>query len=148
MSYTMNSSLPDPYHQAAFYEGVSAKRLFAWVIDVIIVTLTTVLLGVLTFGIAWFLWPVFYITVTFLYRWFTISSRSSTWGMRVMNIELRGPSGAPFSSGEAALHTLAFMVSSAFLLPQVLSILMMMLGGRGQGLHDLLIGSAAINRPR
>ena len=148
MSTSMNSSLPDPYHQAAFYEGVTIKRLFAWVIDVILVTVATLLLGLLTLGIAWFLWPIFYIAVTFAYRWFTISSRSATWGMRVMNIELRGPTGMPFSSGEAALHTLAFLVSSAFFLPQILSMLMMMFGGRGQGLHDLLIGSAAINRPR
>jgi hypothetical protein len=34
----------------------------------------------------------------------------------------------------------------AFLLPQVVSILMMLAGNRGQGLSDLVLGTAMINR--
>jgi len=144
----MNSALPDPDLDHAFYDGVPAKRLFAWVIDVVIVTAITFLLGLITLSLLWWVWPLVYITVTFLYRWLTISGGSATLGMRVMNIELRGPTGRHFTSGEAMLHTLAFMVSTGFVILQIISIGMMALGSRHQGLHDLLVGSVMINRPR
>jgi uncharacterized RDD family membrane protein YckC len=148
MSFAMTHALPDPDHDRAFYEGVPAKRLFAWVLDVIMVTAMTFVLGLLTLSLLWWLWPLVYVTVDFLYRAGTIASGSATLGMRVMNLQLRGPSGARLSRGEAVLHTLAYMVAAAFVLIQLVSIAMMALGARHQGLHDLLIGSVAINRPR
>jgi len=45
------------------------------------------------------------------------------------------------------VHTLAYMVATGFVILQLISILMMGFGARHQGLHDLLIGSVAINRP-
>ena len=87
-------------------------------------------------------------TVDLIYRSATIASGSATLGMRLMNIELRGPTGARLSRGEAVLHTVLFMVAMGFVLLQLISILMIALGARHQGLHDLLIESAAINRPR
>lgn len=148
MSFAMTHALPDPDHDRAFYEGVAAKRLFAWVLDVIMVTAMTFVLGLLTLSLLWWLWPLVYVTVDFLYRAGTITSGSATLGMRMMNLQLRGPSGARLSRGEAVLHTLAYMVAAAFVLIQLVSIAMMALGARHQGLHDLLIGSVAINRPR
>jgi uncharacterized RDD family membrane protein YckC len=148
MTMTMPSVLPDPDHDHAFYDGVPAKRLFAWVVDVILVTAVTFLLGAVTLSLLWWFWPIVYIAVAFLYRAGTISSGSATLGMRLMNIELRGPTGARFSGGEAMLHTLAYLVCSGFVVLQLISIAMMGFGARHQGLHDLLLGSVAINRPR
>jgi uncharacterized RDD family membrane protein YckC len=143
----MTSALPDPDYDSAFYDGVPAKRLFAWVIDVVIVTAITFLLGLLTLSLLWWVWPLVYVAVTFLYRAGTIASGSATLGMRLMNIELRNPLGRRFTGGEAILHTLAFMVCTAFVLLQIISVAMMGFGSRHQGLHDLLIGSVMINRP-
>ncbi len=148
MSLPMTNALPDPDHDHPFYDGVPAKRLFAWIVDVIIVIAITFTLGLLTLSLLWWVWPLVYITVDFIYRSATIASRSATLGMRLMNIELRGASGAPLSRGEAVLHTLLFMTATGFVLLQLISIVMIALGARHQGLHDRLIGSAAINRPR
>jgi len=68
--------------------------------------------------------------------------------MRLMNIELRGPTGARLTPTEAMLHTGAYLICASFFLPQALSIALMALGPRGQSLPDLFLGSAAINRPR
>jgi uncharacterized RDD family membrane protein YckC len=140
-------ALPDPDHDHVFYDGVPAKRLFAWLVDVVIVVAITFVLGLLTLSVLWWLWPVTFFAVNFLYRAGTIASGSATWGMRLMNIELRGATGARLSTGEAMVHTLAYLVATGFVILQLISILMMGFGARHQGLHDLLIGSVAINRP-
>lgn len=147
MSLPMNTALPDPDYDRAFYDGVPAKRLFAWVIDVIVVTAISFVLGLLTLSALWWIWPVTFIAVNFLYRAGTVAAGSATWGMRVMNLELRGATGARLTGGEALLHTLGYMVATGFVILQVISIVMMAFGARHQGLHDLLIGSVAINRP-
>lgn len=148
MTLPMTSALPDPDHDHVYYDGVPAKRLFAWVVDVIIVTAITFVLGLVTLSLLWWIWPMVYIAVAFLYRSATIATGSATLGMRLMNIELRGPTGARFSGGEAIVHTLTYLVCSGFVILQVISVAMMGFGARHQGLHDMLIGSTAINRPR
>lgn len=147
MTLTMPSALPDPDYDHAYYDGVPAKRLFAWIIDVILISAMTLILGLLTLTVLLWIWPIVYFAMAFVYRWATIASGSATLGMRLMNIELRGPTGARFSTGEAALHTLAYLVCSGFGILQLISIVMMGFGSRHQGLHDLLIGSVAINPP-
>lgn len=148
MSLPMTSALPDPDHDRAFYDGVPAKRLFAWVVDVILVTAVTFLLGLLTLSVLWWVWPLTFIAVNFLYRAGSIAAWSATPGMALMNIELRGAMGGRLTGGEAMLHTLAYMVATGFVILQLISVGMIALGARHQGLHDLLIGSVAINRPR
>ena len=148
MSVTMPNALPDPDHDHLFYDGVPAKRLIAWIVDVIIVTAITFTLGLLTLSLLWWVWPLVYIAVDLIYRSATIATGSATYGMRLMAIELRGPTAARLSRGEAVLHTLLFMVAMGFMVLQVISILMMSIGVRHQGLHDLLLGTVAMNRPR
>lgn len=147
MSLPMPSALPDPDHDPAFYDGVPAKRLFAWVVDVVLVSLITFVLGLVTLSALWWIWPLTFIMVNFLYRAGTIAAGSATPGMRLMNLELRGATGARLSGGEAVLHTLGYMVATGFVIVQMISIVMMAFGARHQGLHDLILGSAAINRP-
>ena len=144
----MTSSLPDPDRQSVFYDGVPAKRLMAWVADVVLIFVLMLLIGVLTLTVAFWLWPLFWVATSFLYRSLTIAAGSATLGMRLMNIELRGPTGARLTGTEAMLHTAAYLISASFFLPQVLSIALMALGPRGQSLPDLFLGTAAINRPR
>ncbi|MBF9060716.1 RDD family protein [Rhodobacterales bacterium HKCCSP123] len=144
----MSTALPDPEYDHAFYDGVPAKRLFAWLVDVLLVTVITFLMGLLTLSVLWWIWPLTFIAVSFFYRAGSIAAWSATPGMQLMNIELRNSMGGRFSGGEAVLHTLAFMVATGFVILQIISIVMMVMGSRHQGLHDLLIGSAAINRPR
>jgi uncharacterized RDD family membrane protein YckC len=85
--------------------------------------------------------------VGFTYRWFTIAGRSATWGMRLMGIELRDHTGARLNGTLALVHTLGYTVSVAAMPLQFISMGMMALTPRGQGLSDTMLGTAAINRP-
>ena len=148
MTYPMTSSLPDPDRQAIFYDGIPAKRLFAWVVDVALIFIAMLLLGLLTLTLAWFLWPLFWIATSFLYRSLSIGAGSATLGMRLMNIELRNDRGQRLSGTEAMMHTGGYLLCASFFLPQVLSIGMIALSQRHQSLPDAFLGTAAIHRPR
>jgi len=144
----MTSTLPDPDRQPVFYDGVPAKRLFAWGVDVVLILGVMLILGIVTLTLTFWLWPLFWVATSFLYRSLTIGTGSATLGMRLMNIELRNARGQRLDGGEALLHTIAYLVCASFFLPQVLSIAMIALGPRHQSLPDILLGTAAINRPR
>jgi uncharacterized RDD family membrane protein YckC len=141
------SALPDPTTQSGFYEGVATKRLFAWIVDVVIIGAITAIAATLPLFIGWFFYPLIFLVVSLVYRIGSINAMSATPGMRLFNIELRNHKGMALDGSEAALHTVGFLVSFAFFLPQLASMLLMLTSPRGQGLHDLFCGVAAINRP-
>ncbi len=148
MSATMTDThLPDPETQAAFYAGIPTKRLLAWIVDVILIGLLTAVVATLPLFIGWFFFPLLFLVLSFAYRVVTISANSATWGMRLFNVELRNREGQTLDGSEALLHTAAYMIASAFFIPQVISITLMLINPRAQGLHDLLCGTAAINKP-
>ncbi|WP_038651724.1 RDD family protein [Roseicyclus elongatus] len=142
-----STALPDPDYDSAFYDGVPAKRLFAWLVDVIVITLTTLILGLITLTALLWIWPLVYLGVSFLYRWTTISAWSATLGMRLMNLQLRGPTGGILAGGEAAAHTALYLFFSASMILQIISAGSIALSRRHHGLHDLVLGTAALNRP-
>ncbi len=141
------SRLPDPALEPAFYDGVLLKRSLAWAVDVAIVTVLSLLAGVVTLTVAWFLWPITFLAIGFLYRVATIARGSATWGMRLMGIELRGHDGARLDPVQGALHVGGYYASWAMVVPGFASLAAMVVTGRRQGLTDLLLGSTAINRP-
>ncbi|KPQ14576.1 MAG: RDD family [Rhodobacteraceae bacterium HLUCCO18] len=150
MTHTMTHSagLPDPEYDHAFYDGVPAKRFFAWIVDVILIALVSLILGLLTLTVLLWVWPILYFTVSFLYRSATIGTGSATLGMRLMNIELRNGLGQRLSPAEAMIHTGLYLFLSASVILQLISVGLMLASRRHQGLHDHILGSAAINRPR
>ncbi|PWJ20406.1 RDD family protein [Jannaschia seohaensis] len=141
------SGLPDPYHEPQFYDGVVVKRAFAWLVDLLLVTFATFLLGILTLSLAWFFWPLAFLFVEVIYRVSTVANQSATWGMRLMGIELRDHHGRRFDGGTTVLHLIGYYASISFVLPALASVVAMLVTDRRQGLTDLLLGSAAINRP-
>jgi len=141
------TALPDPDLHAEFYAGVAAKRGLAWVVDTLLTVLITALIVPFTAFTALFFLPFLYLVVNALYRWLSLSSGSATPGMRLMAIEFRRFDGARFDTGTAFLHTMGFLISFSMVIPQVVSGALMLFGGRGQGLSDLVLGSVAINRP-
>lgn len=141
------SSLPDPVTQAEFYEGVPFKRFVAWIVDAVIITAITLLAVPFTAFTAIFYFPFLMLIVGFVYRWWTIASKSSTWGMRLMAVEFRNEAGHRFNSGQAALHTLGYTLSWAVFPAQIASVVMMCVTERGQGLTDFVLNTTAINKP-
>ncbi|WP_299785351.1 RDD family protein [uncultured Marivita sp.] len=139
-------NLPDPMVQPEFYDSVTIKRGLAWVIDAALILVLVVPIVVLTLFIAlWFL-PLLFFVVGFIYRVTTITNRSATWGMRLMSIEFRDSRGEHFDFSQAFMHTLGYTVSMSVFPLQLISIAMMFLTERGQGLTDMVLGTVAINR--
>jgi len=64
-----------------------------------------------------------------------------------MGIEFRTRTGERFDTGLALLHTAMFYGWSALGFMQLLSVGLMIGTARKQSLSDLILGSAAINRP-
>lgn len=150
MSFTMNDTfdaLPDPATQPAFYEGVGVKRLLAWVIDTVLIGIISVVIASIPLFLLWFIFPLVFLVVSLIYRIGSIRAFSATPGMRVFNIELRTQQGQRLDGTESALHTIGFMIASAFFIPQVASVMLMLMSERGQGLHDMFTGVVAINSP-
>lgn len=143
----MTNALPDPDYQADFYADVPVKRLIAWLVDTLLILLLSVLVLPFTAFTALFYFPFLAMTVGFFYRVLTIAGGSATPGMRLMAIELRNARGERLDLPQAALHTLLFTLFFSMILPQLASMALMLTSPRAQGLHDLVLGTAAINRP-
>lgn len=151
MTHSMPShrdwGLPDPDTQPEFYRDVPTKRLIAWVVDVILIGLIVAVLTVLSIFTALFVLPFVWMAVSFLYRWITIGSRSATPGMRVVALELRRSDGTRFDATTALVHTAGYVFSVVTFPLQLISIAMMLMTEKKQGLTDMILGTAAINRP-
>lgn len=143
---TRPSGLPDPDYHAEFYADVPAKRLMAWVIDTLLITGIVLAISLLGFFIPLLFWPFFYAVVSFLYRWWSIAAGSATPGMRVMAIELLDRDGRTFDGGTAFLHTAGYTLSVITAPLQLISVVMMLMTPRRQGLTDMVLGTAAVNR--
>lgn len=140
------SRLPDPDYHAEFYTDVPSKRLIAWVIDTVLISAIVTLTVFFGLFLPLLFLPFLYAVVSFLYRWGTIAAQSATPGMRFMAIELVDADGRPLESVTALLHTLGYTVSVITVPLQLVSIIMMVTTARRQGLTDLVLGTAAINR--
>ena len=138
--------LPDPYRHGAYYANIPAKRGIAWAIDSVLIAFLTAVLIPFTGFLALLFLGGLYLVVNFLYRWLTIAQFSATPGMAIMGIGLRDAKGRRFDTGMALLHTAAYTASVAFIVPQILSVALMLLSARKQGLTDHILGSVAINR--
>ena len=139
-------TIPDPQVQPEFYADIQKKRLLAWVVDCVLIGLTVALIVPFTAFVGLFFLPVMFLVVGFLYRWMTLAGGSATWGMRLMSVEMRDGYGRRFDGGTAFLHTLGYSNSLAFPVLQIISVIMMVMGPRAQGLTDNVLGTVAINR--
>ena len=138
--------LPDPATEGVFYDGVPAKRLIAWVVDFTLIVLLTVIAVPLTAFVGLFFLPLLFGVVAFLYRWVGLSRHSATPGMRLAAIEFRDAQGQPLDPLMSLLHTAGYVVSVAMFPAQLVSVALMLVTPRRQGLTDLILGTAAVRR--
>lgn len=132
---------------ARAYDGVLAKRVFAFIIDYVIVGLLVIpfailvtLLGLLTFGLGWLLFGILLPGVALVYIWNTLGGpNQATVGMRVMGIRLDRLDGRPVDGLLAVVHSVLFWAGNAVLTPLVL--LVALFTDRKRTLHDLLLGT-------
>ena len=138
--------LPDPATQPEFYQDVAMKRLFAWLVDTVLIVLLCIFILPFTAFTGIFYFPLLVALVGFAYRVITLANGSATLGMRLFAIEFRRGDGARFDLGIAFAHTLGLTVSFAVFPLQLISIVLMATTARGQGLSDHVLSSVAINR--
>ena len=150
---------PHAYDAAAnpeLFEGVLARRIMAFVIDVIIIAVPLVIawicifiFGLITLGLGWALFwmlsPASIIWAVFYYGLTLGGPASATIGMRAMELEMRTWYGAPAYFVLGAVHAIVFWGSVTFLSPFIL--LVGLFNSRRRLLHDMLVGVVLINNP-
>ncbi|MGJ8624193.1 MAG: RDD family protein [Yoonia sp.] len=129
------------------YAGVPLKRGLAWIVDMMLIALLCLVVLPFTAFTGVFFFPFLMLVVGFIYRWFTIAGGSATWGMRLMGIVLRDADDRPLGSGLALAHTFGYSISMAIPPLQLISVVLMLVTARGQGLTDHILGTTAINWP-
>ena len=141
------SGLPDPVLDAQFYAGVPFKRLIAWIIDAVIVGALWMAVVIGTLGTFAFFMFFGLLIVNFVYRAFMVDRYSATLGMMAVGIELRNGRGDRLDRTQAIWHVTLFLGLMVFFFINVISMIVMLVNERGQGLHDMVLGTTAINRP-
>ena len=146
----------DPVANPELFEGVLARRLMAFFIDLAIIALPVVaaaifilLFGIVTFGLGWMLFwllsPASIIWALLYYGLSMGSPASATIGMRAVELEIRTWYGAPAYFVLGAVHAVVYWVSVSVLTPLIL--LVGLFDGRRRLLHDMLVGTVLINNP-
>ena len=144
----------DPWTQPELFRGVLVRRVFAFLIDLVVLSIPVILacvfiavFGVVTFGLGWALfWLVSPASVIWalIYYGATLGGpHSATMGMRMMDLEVRTWYGAPCYFVLGAMHAVLFWVSVSFLTPFIL--LVGLFNSRRRLLHDIILGTVVIN---
>lgn len=144
----------DPDLQPELFRGVATRRVFAFLIDLVVLSVPVVLgymfiavFGLITLGLGWMLfwlaWPATVIWAVVYYGASIGGPHSATMGMRVMDLELRTWYGAPGYFVLGAMHAVLFWISISFLTPLIL--LVGLFNGRRRLLHDIVLGTVVIN---
>jgi uncharacterized RDD family membrane protein YckC len=144
----------DPSINPELFEGVLARRVVAFLIDVLVVALPVVLaaififaFGIVTFGLGWFLYwmlpPATAIWAVIYYGWTFGSPASATLGMRAVDLEMRTWYGAKAYFLLGAVHAIVYWITVSTLTPFIL--LVALFNSRNRLLHDMLLGTVVIN---
>jgi uncharacterized RDD family membrane protein YckC len=144
----------DPWLEPELFRGVATRRVFAFLIDLVVLSIPVILgyvfiavFGLITLGLGWALfwlaWPATVIWAVVYYGASMGGPHSATMGMRVMDLELRTWYGAPGYFLLGAMHAVLFWISVSFLSPLV--VLVGLFNGRRRLLHDIILGTVVIN---
>jgi uncharacterized RDD family membrane protein YckC len=137
-----------PALRADAFAGVRTRRVFALVLDLVLVSLLAGLIWmallILTLGLSLILLPPLYPLVAFFYNGLTVSSaKMATPGMRAMDLEARlYETGARVPFINAAAHALFFYLSWFFPLVFLFSLV----DSEKRCLHDILAGVVLVRR--
>ncbi|WP_394893407.1 RDD family protein [Mesorhizobium sp. AaZ16] len=136
------------------YDGVLTRRVFAFLLDYLIVALLTIpfailiaIFGILTLGLGWMLFGILVPAVALVYVWNTLGGRNqATVGMRMMGIRLERPDGSRVDGMLAVVHSVLFWGLNVVLTPLIL--LATLFTDRKRTVHDLLLGTVVTRSDR
>ncbi|CAN7237190.1 RDD family protein [Rhizobium rhizogenes] len=148
------SSNPSPLYAAPddwrAYSGVLSRRIFAFIIDYVIVALLCIpaavvlfFVSVLTLGLGFFLYPALFIIVAGLYFGWTLGGpHQASLGMRAVGIAMVRVDGRRMDFLTAIVHLALFWILNSILTPLIL--LAGLFIERSRLIHDLLLGTVIV----
>lgn len=148
------SSNPSPLYAAPddwrACSGVLSRRIFAFIIDYVIVALLCIpaavvlfFVSVLTLGLGFFLYPVLFILVAGLYFGWTLGGpHQASLGMRAVGIAMVRVDGRRMDFLTAIVHLALFWILNSVLTPLIL--LAGLFIERSRLIHDLLLGTVIV----
>ncbi len=142
-------AMPPWLDRPEHFESLGRRRVFAFLLDVCFMGMigwalafVLVMLSFVSFGLLSPLWAITGI-VPLAYHTLTIGGRhGATWGMRLLDVEMRSWNGGRPDYIQAALTTIVFYVTMGF--SALLVMLVALLNRRRRLLHDLLCGVVAV----
>src|SRR6266700_5422474 len=154
VSFEVKPHAYDPAANPELFEGVVARRIVAFLVDFLILSIPVVFVsmfifvaGIVTFGLGFLLygllWPGMVIWAIVYYGMTFGSPASATIGMRIMDIEMRTWYGSPAYFVLGAVHAVVFWITVSVLTP--LMLLVGFFNERRRLLHDILVGTIVIN---
>jgi uncharacterized RDD family membrane protein YckC len=138
---------------SALYDGILWRRVAAYFVDAVLIVginvvlhIALVLMGLLTFGLAWLLLgPITCLTVALAYGTLFIGGgQGATPGMRLFDIEARGLNGARPEYFQAFLMTALFYATVP--LTSFLILIVAFFTEHNRTAHDFLSGITVIRR--
>lgn len=143
-------------NNGALFEGVLSRRLMAFLIDlvilsviVVVTTFALVLLGIPTLGLLWLVLPAImgplFIAIVIGYVAFTTGGeKAATPGMSALGLEVRMMDGRKLYALMAIFHGLAFYFFVTILTPFI--VLIGLFTSRRRLLHDFVSGAVVVNK--
>jgi uncharacterized RDD family membrane protein YckC len=132
------------------YQGVRTSRIFAFLIDYVIVfflcipvAILIAIIGVATLGLGWILYGIMFPVVALAYVATTLGGpRQATKGMQMMDLKLERLDGQKVDSLLAVVHTVLFWGLNVVLTPLILLATLFL--DRKRTVHDLLLGTVVV----
>ena len=129
------------------YSGVLSRRVFAFILDYLIVLLLCIpaavivfFLGIITLGLGFMLYPALFVIVALLYFGMTLGGPAqASPGMRAAGITMLRLDGRRMDFLTAMVHTVLFWVINSVLTPLIL--LAGLFTDRSRLVHDFLLGT-------
>ena len=145
----------DPVSEPWLFEGMRTRRILAFLLDLVVlsvfVTVAAVVIGILgvpTIGLAWLLYPILLPLVAMAYIGLTMGGpKSATPGMQAMGIEMRLWHGGRMNGLLAIVHALVFYFAMGTGLLWLILLGASLFSSTKRCLHDVLLGTVAINNP-
>lgn len=142
---------PAPSSAPWLYGGLVPRRIFAYLVDLLVIAVlglclgfTLSIIGILSFGlltplavVVMALWPLAYHSVF-------IALRGATPGMALFGLQLRDWRGGPVEPLQALLLVVLFYATVS--LTAWLVLVVVLLNERNRALHDILAGTVMVRR--
>lgn len=135
-------------------EGVRTRRILAFCIDYLTVgalflaaVVPVFVLGILTLGLAWLLYPILGVLIAVTYVGWTMGGpNQATWGMRFFSIRMENLDGRRVDAITAIVHAVIFWAAHIVFTPLLL--IVSLLSPRKQLIQDILLGTVIVRSDR